>query len=115
MSNQKVRDYFKNLYLVAAADFKLAAEETSFLVQVAQQMGLGPLEASEIMRQPSSPLTVPVSESEKMAQLEDIVVMMMVDRKIHEKEYQLCLRFAEAIGKDKATLDYLIIKIIRGK
>ena len=114
--HQRVLNYFQNLYLIAAVDKKLAQEETSFLVEVAQQMGITPREAAEIMMTRNErELVVPETEEERLVQLEDIIVMMMVDKKIHEKEYQLCLAYARAIGKDRVVLDQLILKIIRGE
>ncbi|MDX2304552.1 MAG: hypothetical protein NW226_17220 [Microscillaceae bacterium] len=114
--HQKVLNYFQNLYLIAAVDKQLAKEETSFLVEVAQQMGITPREAAEIMMTRNErTLVVPESEEERLIQLEDIIVMMMVDKKIHEKEYQLCLAYTRAIGKDRVTLDRLILKIIKGE
>ena len=114
--HQRVLNYFQNLYLIAAVDKNLAQEETAFLVEVAQQMGISPREAAEIMMTRNErELIVPETEEERLIQLEDIIVMMMVDQKIHEKEYQLCLAYARAIGKDRVTLDQLILKIIRGE
>lgn len=112
--HQKALDYFKNLYLTAMADSKLAYEETSFLVQVAKHMGISSREASEIMfGEGEHEVTIPDTEQEKMTQLEDIVMMMMIDRKIHEREYELCLNFAKAIGISQPDLDRLILKIIK--
>jgi uncharacterized tellurite resistance protein B-like protein len=114
--HQKALDYFKNLYLTAIADRKLAYEETSFLVQVAQQMGITSREASEIMfGNAEQEMTIPDTEQEKLTQLEDIVVMMMIDRKIHEREYNLCLTFAKTIGISQHNLDRLILKVIKNE
>lgn len=114
--HQKALDYFKNLYLTAMADRRLAYEETSFLVQVAQQMGISPREASEIMFNSSSKeLIIPSTEPEKLSQLEDIVMMMMIDKKIHEREYQLCTQFAESIGLNQRDLDRIILRVIKGE
>ncbi len=114
--HQKALDYFKNLYLTAMADRRLAYEETSFLVQVAQQMGISTHEASEIMFNSSSKeLIIPDTDPEKLSQLEDIVMMMMIDKKIHEREYQLCIQFAEKIGLSQHDLDRIILKVIKGE
>ncbi len=112
--HQKALNYFKNLYLTAIADSKLAYEETAFLVQVAKHMGISSREASDIMfGTDTHEISIPDTEQEKMTQLEDIVMMMMIDRKIHEREYDLCLSFAKAIGVNQPDLDRLILKIIK--
>lgn len=115
LDHQKVLNYFQNLYLVAAADKKLTKEETSFLVEIAQQMGITPREAANIMMTRNErKFIIPDNEEERMIQLEDIIVMMIVDKQIHEKEYQLCLAFAKAIGKDRRALDKVILSTIKG-
>lgn len=111
---QKSLDYFQNLYLIAIADAHLAKAETSFLVKVAQQLGLGIRDTYDIMRRRNElELILPESEEAKQAQLEDIITMMMIDQKIHSREYQLCLSFAEKIGKNKQSLDLTILKLVK--
>ncbi len=114
LNHQKALDYFQNLYLTAMADRKLVKEENTFLVQVAQQLGISSREAADIMmRGDNLDLKIPMDETERLSQLEDIVMMMMVDGKIHEKEYELCLRYARAIGKGKNLLDEIIMQTIK--
>lgn len=116
INHEKACIYFNNLYLVAMADRQLAKEEITFLVQVAQQMGIGVRESSEIMMGARAKgLITPEDEDEKLAQLEDITSMMMVDKRIHEQEYDLCLKFAETIGLTKHDFDALIMNIITKK
>jgi uncharacterized tellurite resistance protein B-like protein len=116
IDHQKACMYFHNLYLVAMADRQLAKEEITFLVEVAQQMGIGVRESSDIMMDARSKgLMIPEDEEEKLAQLEDITSMMMVDKRIHEQEYELCLKFAETIGLTKHDFDLMIMKIITKK
>ncbi|NJO02684.1 MAG: hypothetical protein HC880_14250 [Bacteroidia bacterium] len=114
LDHERALNYFQNLYLTAVADRKLTKEETSFLVEVAQQMGIKPREAAEVMMNcRDQGFIIPETEEEKIVQLEDIIIMMMVDNKIHEKEYQLCLHYAQAIGHNKQTLDRIILKVIK--
>ena len=116
INHKKALNYFQNMYLVAVADHNLAKEETEFLVQVAQNLGIGVREASEIMmRTRDTDFIIPETDAEILAQMEDIVLMMMVDRKINEKEYELCLSYAKAVGKDRKILDEIIFKILKDK
>lgn len=115
IDHEKALNYFQNLFLTAMADKHLAKEETSFLVEVAQQMGISPKEASAIMmKRDNLKFIIPETEEARLAQLEDIVVMMMIDQKIHEQEYDLCLAYAHAVGKSKKELDEIILKTIKG-
>lgn len=114
VDHQKALTYFQNLFILAAGDGILAEDEKSFLMQVAEMMGLGIRETTEIMmNRLNLNLVIPDSEEERKTQLEDVVLMMLVDRKIHENEYNLCLKFAHELGLEKEDLDKIIIEVIK--
>ncbi|TAE51348.1 MAG: hypothetical protein EAZ44_07910 [Cytophagia bacterium] len=115
MNHNKAIYYFQNLYLVAIADKVLASEEKEYLMQVAQRMGLSSSETSDIMLNSHNlDLVMPETKEEQLTQLEDVITMMMMDKKIHDKEYDLCLRFGQRIGLSKKDLDLLILKVVSG-
>lgn len=115
MNHNKAIYYFQNLYLVAVADKVLASEEKEYLMQVAQKMGLSAAETSDIMLNSHNlDLVMPETKEEQLTQLEDVITMMMMDKKIHDKEYDLCLRFGQRIGLSKKDLDLLILKVVSG-
>ena len=115
MEQDKALAYFQNLYIVAAADQQLSKEETAFLVEVAQIMGISPQNTTRIMTQREElEFIIPETEEERNIQLEDIITMMIIDRKIHEKEYNLCLKFAEKIGYNRTAFDQIMFKVVRG-
>jgi len=109
MEKQQALDYFQNLYLVAVADGKLAEEEKKTLVNFAQKMGINAREASQIMLNIRFlDFAIPEDKEAQMDQLRDIIKLMMSDGHIHDKEYELCRRFAEKIGKTEVTLNRII-------
>ncbi len=111
----KALAYFQNLYIVAVADQQLSKEEADFLIEVAQIMGISAENTTRIMKS-REPLDfiIPETEEDRNIQLEDIITMMIIDRKIHEKEYNLCLKFAEKIGYDRKAFDKIMFKVVRG-
>jgi uncharacterized tellurite resistance protein B-like protein len=116
IDHEKALIYFQNLYLIAVIDKKLAKEEINFLVQIAQQMGISVRESTNIMMNSQTiELQIPETEEERINQLQDIISLMMIDKRIHEKEYELCSKFAETLGLDKKAFDLLILNIVTNK
>jgi uncharacterized tellurite resistance protein B-like protein len=116
IDHEKALIYFQNLYLIAIIDKKLAREEIDFLVKIAQQMGISVRESTDIMMKSQViELQIPETEEERINQLEDIISLMMIDKKIHEKEYELCRKFAETLRLDKKAFDMLILNIVTNK
>lgn len=112
MEKQKALDYFQNLYLVAVADGRLAEQEKATLVKFAQKMGINAREASQIMLNIRLlDFAIPEDKEEQITQLTEIVRLMMADGHIHEKEFELCRRYAEKIGKSEVTLNKLIANV----
>ncbi len=110
---QQALNYFQNLYLIAMADDNLQENERTFLVQVAKQMGLSLRETANVMMNGRNlDFIIPETREEQLAQLEDIIMMMTIDSKIQDKEYNLCLKFALKIGIPKSEFDALIMEVI---
>lgn len=104
--------YFRNMYLLALADGKIAAEETSLLEEVAKRMGVSNEEIESIQTEaPYLDFFVPENNKERLAHLEYIIRMMMIDGEIHQLEYNLCLTYAYKSGCDQLVLDMLIEKV----
>ncbi|HAS39011.1 MAG TPA: hypothetical protein DCS93_00965 [Microscillaceae bacterium] len=108
--------YFKNLYLVALADGKITREETILLDEFAHKMGITAQE-KEVVRENANFMEffVPREMKDRLQHLESLIRMMIVDGEIHEKEYHLCLNYANRSGCDQLVLDMLIEKVTEGK
>lgn len=109
LDKEQAKKYFRNLFLVAIADGKLATEERELLVGVAMRMGLSIRDSSEIMRGIGQvEFHIPETSEQQQQHLSDIVKTMMIDKVIHEKEYELCLGYAQKIGKSEESLQEII-------
>jgi uncharacterized tellurite resistance protein B-like protein len=114
MEKEKALIYFQNLYLIAIADHHLAKSEKDKLLKFANQLGLDTAEANQIIENPTQlTLIIPDSKADRLIHLEEIVKMMLIDQRIHDSEYKLCLAFTERIGYSKITLDNLIQNLTR--
>lgn len=109
LDKERAKKYFQNLFLVAIADGKLATEERELLVGVAIRMGLSIRDSSSIMRNiKQEEFHIPDTPEQQMLHLSDIVKVMMIDKEIHEKEYELCLGYALKIGQTEDSLQEII-------
>ncbi len=111
-SHQKRLYFFQNLLLVATADGYLDEKEGDFLVDVGQQLGLSSLDVQPILDNlPLLSFIIPETGLERTFELQTLVVMMMEDGQVDEREYALCLDYATRIGYGRPFLDDLIAKL----
>ncbi|MEM6799907.1 MAG: hypothetical protein AAF696_00810, partial [Bacteroidota bacterium] len=100
---------FQNLYLVAAADGKIADSEHDLLLEVAYNLGLVQEDIDFVISNyPDLKLVIPTGKEEAMYSLKNLVYMMIVDGVIDEKEYELCASFAEQTGLGEAMVEEII-------
>lgn len=107
---------FTNMYLVAMADGKIVNEEVTFLYELAQKMNISKEEMEQVENNAELlGFDVPTDKKGRLAHLESLIEMMMIDGEIHEKEYQLCLNYAYKSGSDQLVVDMLIEKVGQGE
>lgn len=100
---------FQNLYIVAAADGEIGPQEESLLLQVAENLGLGQRDVESVARRyPNFDFVIPDSEEESYFSLKNLVFMMIADGKIKDREFSLCLRFAEMIKMDRTAVEKIL-------
>jgi uncharacterized tellurite resistance protein B-like protein len=100
---------FQNLYIVAAADGAIGQQEEQLLYQVAENLGLGKRDVESVaLRYPDLDFVIPENEEEAYFSLKNLVFMMVVDGKVKEREFSLCLRFAEEIGMDRDAVEKIL-------
>ena len=102
-------EHFQNLVAVAYADEKLDIEEAEFLAQRAEEYGFPKKIVDEIIDNVENlEFIIPLNNEEREEQLTDSVYIAMIDGKIHEREYELCLKIAKKLDLDKSYLDEII-------
>ncbi|MEL7531549.1 MAG: TerB family tellurite resistance protein [Bacteroidota bacterium] len=100
---------FQNLYIVAAADGEIGPQEESLLLQVAENLGLGQRDVESVARRyPDFDFVIPDNEEEAYFSLKNLVFMMIADGKIKDREFSLCLRFAEMIKMDRSAVEKIL-------
>ena len=106
---QKKLAFFQNLILVAAADGRLEEGESNFIVEIGNRLGLKADEVAPLADN-LNVLTfiIPEDGMQKTLELQTLVMMMVEDGRVHDREYALCLDYAYRIGYGKEILDDMV-------
>ncbi|MER2998431.1 hypothetical protein [Pontibacter populi] len=108
-TKQKKLSFFQNLILVAISDGFVDSMESDFLVMIGDQLGLSEEDTSPIAENLSTlSFIVPEEGMQKTMELQTLVMMVLQDGNVDDKEYQLCLDYTRRIGYSKEMLDKLI-------
>jgi uncharacterized tellurite resistance protein B-like protein len=108
-TQQKKLAFFQNLLLIAAADGRLDANESDFILLIGNKLGLSSKEVMPLADNLSIlSFIIPESGLQKTLELQTLVQLMVQDGQVHDKEYVLCLEYAHRIGYTKDILDEMI-------
>ena len=106
---QKKLAFFQNLVLLAAADGRLEDRESDFIVDIGNRLGLTADEVAPIAENLDVlSFIIPEEGMQKTLELQTLVMMMVEDGRVHDREYALCLDYAHRIGYGKDILDDMI-------
>lgn len=114
-TTQKKLAFFQNVVLVAAADGELSAEESEFLLQLGNKLGLQPDQVMPIADNLGVlSFVMPAEGLQRTLELQTLVQMMLQDGQIDAREYGLCQEYAHRIGYGKAILDDMVSQLAGG-
>ncbi|GAB3526382.1 hypothetical protein GCM10027443_01450 [Pontibacter brevis] len=104
--------FFQNMVLVAMADKYIDEKESDFLLSIGQQLDLSAEDTLPITDNLSSlSFIIPQEGLQKTLELQALVMMVLQDGEVEEREYNLCLEYTRQIGYSKEILDELISKL----
>ena len=104
---------FLSVLGVMLADGKIDKNEELFLASVAVRLGISEKELKEVLDDPSAVAFTPPKDSrERVCQLVDVVLMMLVDGEIDRREAELCIHAARRLGFPAETVTKLVEAII---
>ncbi|MBC3539716.1 hypothetical protein ACFSC6_21495 [Rufibacter sediminis] len=111
-TKQKKLSFFQNLILVAVADKHIDPMESDFLVSIGQKLNLTEEDTAPIADNLSVlSFIIPEEGLQKTMELQSLVMMVLQDGRIDDKEYNLCLEYARRIGYSKDTVDEFITEL----
>jgi len=106
---QKKLSFFQNLIIVAAADGLLDTDESDFILDIGDRLGLTPDDVAPIANNLEVlSFIIPEDGMQKTIELQTLVMMMLADGQIHDREYVMCQDYANRIGYGKEILDDMI-------
>jgi len=110
MSKQKIKlEHFANIVAVAVADGNICDSELEHLKIRAIEYGLSENEVNKLIKNAETlEFKIPMNHLEREEQLSEAVLMSMIDKRIADKEYDLCLKIADKLGFDEKYLNHII-------
>ena len=101
MTQEEQIQYLANIYHVARADGRVEVIEDSVTEVMAQGIGAGYLEtrnALDLSAQKDFQVTFPPRLSERIRNLEDMLLVAYSDKELHNMEKKIIIDFAKQIG-----------------
>lgn len=107
--HNKKKSHLKNLVEMALADGNIDAIELKLLKDICTKLEMSESDIEEIRKHPESiKFTPPSSEKAKIRQINELVKMMIADKKIEENEVKLCKSLAVKLNLIPNIVDDLI-------
>lgn len=105
--------HVKTMLALALADGKLEENEIAAIATVASRENVDVKEVEKMLEgKDNVTFTIPKSDEEKAQQIKDLVVLMMIDGTINEKELALCRAVAENYGYRPEVVDALVMSFV---
>jgi len=109
----KNRSHIKNLIEVAISDGKLDDSELKLIISIAGKFDMTKEEVMSIKDNPQEiEFTPPSSYSAKVKLMEDLVKVLVADKKIEEEEIKICKELALKLKLNSMVVDDLITSVI---
>lgn len=106
---KKRLSHIRNLVALACADGSLDKNEMDLIFKIGVRAGLSPDELHRIFQRPDSiAFYPPDSYRERIEQLYDMVMVMMVDGEFHKNEIALCKLTAIKLGFSHQVIDKIV-------
>lgn len=114
-TKEKKLAFFQNLVLIAVADKYVDDAESDFLLTIGEQLGLTQDDTLPIADNLSTlAFIIPEQGLHKHLELQTLIMMILQDGKVEEREYKLCLEYTRSIGYTQEILDNLIRRLTVG-
>lgn len=110
---KKMMSHVRNLVALAYADGKFSDEEKQYVANVATEVGMTADEMKLIINDPEGiRFEMPSNDIEKLEQLYDLILLMMIDGELNENEMIFCRAMAIKMKIPYQIVDELVAKVI---
>jgi len=98
---------------LAYADGKFSDEEKQYVANVAAEVGMTADEMKQIINDPEGiRFVMPTNDIEKIEQLYDLILLMMIDGDLNENEMIFCRAMAIKMKIPYQVVDEMVAKVI---
>ncbi len=105
------RSHIKNLISIALADGHLSEDEWELLVYLASRLGMEEEEIDAIRENPETiNFVMPKTHEQRVQQIEDLVLLMSIDRDINPNEVELCKKISLKLDVLPQIVDDIITR-----
>lgn len=113
-SDKKKRlSHIKNLVILSMKDGQVTEDELDLIFSIAIRKGISRDEVNRILSRPASISFYPPSAiKERLEQLTDMVMVMMVDGDIDDDEMMFCKTVAEQLGFNHKVIEKIVLDIV---
>lgn len=110
---KKMMSHVRNLVALAYADGKFSDEEKQYVANVATEVGMTADEMKLIINDPDGiRFEMPSNDIEKLEQIYDLILLMMIDGELNENEMIFCRAMAIKMKIPYQIVDELVAKVI---
>lgn len=110
---KKMMRHVRNLVALAYADGKFSDEERQYVANVATEVGMTADEMKQIINDPDGiRFIMPENDIEKIEQLYDLILLMMIDGDLNENEMIFCRAMAIKMKIPYQVVDEMVAKVI---
>ena len=105
--------HVRNLIALAYADGKFTDDEKMYIANVAKECGINEKELKKIIEKPEDiKFFVPEKDEDKIEELYDLILLMMIDGELDENEIFFCRMIALRLGFSYQVVDIMVKTII---
>jgi uncharacterized tellurite resistance protein B-like protein len=105
------KGHFSAIVRVAIADGAMSQEEKEFLDKLARRLEITPSEYEEILENPLKyPINPPTMHIQRLERLFDLSRMVYADHILGQKQKDIMLKFALALGFTPGNVNYIVDK-----
>lgn len=105
--------HLKSLLVIAMADGKMKEQELAVIAAMMTREGLTDDDLQQCINNPKKiEFVAPDSNIKKYQYLKEMILLMMIDGDLDEKEYAICKFTAKGLGYNPSVIDAMILHII---
>lgn len=109
---KRAKGHLRNLMEVAASDGSFEGIEVDYLLSLAGRFNISEEELKKIQDQPDAvKYEPPATDKERFDHLYQLACMMMIDGVVHDKEVELCKKFAIKLNLKPEFVDDMVAVI----